>query len=164
MEIQTNEKEKEKILFQHIMSSKAYRRGMLLCRVPITAVVAGALAGFCAISVILGILLAAMAICFGVVFILAALGSEHTYTVYNTRVVIKRRGDYSRKSVPIGSITSVKCKSAFYEKDLHTATIYIKAKDDSGKVKRYRMRHVFDYKPVADYLVSAINGGKADAE
>ena len=162
MDNQTNEN--EEILFQSIMISASYRRGMIIRRVSIIAVIAGGFASLAVLSIVLGALLAAMVLFVGTIFVLAALGNEQTYTVYNTRVVIKRRGDDKYISVPVDSIISVKTKTAFYEKDLHTATVYFTAKNDKGKVKRYRLRHVLDYKPTVKFLQGVIDGRSGNAD
>ena len=158
MENQTN----EEILFQRIMSSKAYRRGMIMYRLIITAVVAGGLAVTGMIAIVLGILLAAVAVIFGIISILVSLGNENTYTVYNTRLVLKRRGDYARQSVPLENIVSVKYRSAFYEKSLLIGTVTIKAKNEKGKIKSYKLKHIFDARPIIDFLVGSINGRNTD--
>lgn len=154
MENQTN----EEILFQRIMSSKAYRRGMIIYRVIITAIAAGAVAVTSIVSIFLGILLAVGVIVIGVISILVSLGNEHTYTVYSTRVVLKRRGDYTRQSVPLENIVSVKYRRAFYEKSLLIGTLTVKAKNEKGKIKSYKLKHIFDAQPIIDFLVGSING------
>ena len=151
-----SEEQKEKIEFQFIMSYKAYRRKMIGLRVAVTAVVAGGLLGLCAISVMLGLVLAAAVIFVGVISVLAALGAEQTYTVYNTRIVFKRRGNDSRISVPMDNVLKVSYRRAFYEKDLATGTVTVTAKNEKGKIKKYKMKHVFDAKPAGDYINNAI--------
>lgn len=153
---------KEEIMFQRIMSYKAYRRGMILTRVLITAAAAFALVFTVRIFILLGVILPVIAIIIGAISILVSMGNERNYTVYNTRVVIKRRGDDARRSVPIENIVSVKYKSAFYEKRMCVGTITIKAKNARGKVKTYKLKHVFDAMPLVEYLtgVTGINTGK----
>lgn len=158
MENKTN----DEILFQRIMSSKAYRRGMILYRCIATAIVAGGLASFCVISIVLGILLAVMAIAIGIIIILASLSNEYTYTVYDTRLTLKRRGDYGRKTVPLDSVVAVKYKSAFYEKNLCVGTITVKAKIGTGKVKSCKLKHIFDARPILEFLEKTVNGRKTD--
>lgn len=157
------EQAKEKIEFQFIMNYKAYRREMIATRIILTLVVAGGLCGLCALSVIIGILVAAMALFCGVISILVSLGNEQSYTVYNTRVVIKRKNNDTRVSVPIENVTAVKYKRAFYEKDLATGTVVITAKTDKGAIKRYRLRHVFDAMPAVEFLKTGIKGSKNEA-
>ncbi|MDE7164856.1 MAG: hypothetical protein K2O04_05495 [Clostridiales bacterium] len=148
----------EEIMFQRIMSYKAYRRGMIMTRALITIVAAIALVFTSRFYIILGIILPIMAIIAGAISILVSMGNERSYTVYNTRIVIKRRGDDTRKSVPLENIVSVKYKSAFYEKRMCVGTVTIGAKDAKGKVKSYKLKHVFDAKPVVEYLTGAIDG------
>ncbi|MDE6401300.1 MAG: hypothetical protein K2L54_01660, partial [Clostridiales bacterium] len=90
------EEQKEKIEFQYVMNYKAYRREAISLRVILTLVIAGGLAGLCAISVLLGAVLAAIVLCFGGISIVVVLGTEQTYTVYNTRIVLKRRNSEKR--------------------------------------------------------------------
>lgn len=157
-----NNQTNDEILFQRIMISKAYRRGMIMYRLIMTAIAAGALAALCVVSILLGILLAVMAIFVGVIAILVSLGNEHTYTVYNTRLVLKRRGDYDRKSVPLENIVSVKYRSAFYEKNLCIGTLTVKAKNEKGKIKSYKLKHIFDAQPIKEFLDNTINGRNTD--
>ena len=91
-----------------------------------------------------------------------SVNNEQSYNVYTARGVLKRRGDYGRKSVPLDSIESVEHKSAFYEKRSCTATVTIKAKDDNGKIKKYKMKHILDYKPIVAYINESINRRKTD--
>ncbi|MDE6201781.1 MAG: hypothetical protein K2M47_07930 [Clostridiales bacterium] len=156
------QEQKEEIVFQRIMDYKAYRRGMLIFRLSIATVLAVGLAFTFFISVFFGIALPVTVFIVTAITILASMGNEQTYTVYNTRVVLKRRGADSRKSVPLDSITSVEHKSAFYEKRGCTATVTIKAKDDKGKIKKYKMKHILDYKPILNYINDNINGRKTD--
>lgn len=155
---------KEEIMFQRIMSYKAYRRGMILTRMLITAAAAIALGFTIRLYILLGILLPVIAIIVGAISILVSMGNERNYTVYNTRVVIKRRGDDTRKSVPLDNIVSVKYKSAFYEKRMCVGTITIRAKNAKGNVKTYKLKHVFDAMPVVEYLTSVINGRNTNAD
>lgn len=138
------------------MNYKAYRRKMIAVYAAITVALAAAACGLCALSVLVGILIAAIILIFGAIIILLSLGSEQTYTVYNTRVVLKRRGVDKRASVPLENITSVKYKRAFYEKDLATGTVTISAKAENGKIKKYRLRHIFDAAPAVRYLNDTI--------
>ena len=157
------ETEKETIRFQYIMNSKAYRRGMMLFRITATVIAVGGTLAICAFSVVLGIISAVIVGVLGALTVIVALGNEQTYTVYNTRIVLKRRGDYSRKSVPMQSITAVKCKSAFYEKNMCVGTVTVKAKTDKGSVKSYKLKHIFDYKPLVKYLNEIIDGRNTNA-
>lgn len=153
----------EKILFQHIMNYKAYRRGMIIARSCITAVLVGAVSALCILSVFLACTLAAAIIFLGIISVLVALGNEQTYTIYNTRVVIKPRGDGKRKIIPLDDICAVKVKRAYYEKSLYTDTVTIIAKDDDGRRKKYRLKHIFDVKPTVAFLQEYIAGkGKTE--
>lgn len=154
--------QKEEIKLQRIMDYKAYRTGMILFRLSVTLAVAVALAFTFMVSVFFGILLPVSALIIGAIAILVSLGNEQTYNVYNTRVVIKRRGDDTRKSVPLENIVSVQFKSAFYEKRRCIGTVTIRAKNDNGAVKKYKLKHIFDAKPVVEYLNGFISGGNAD--
>lgn len=154
--------EKEEIKFQRIMQYKAYRRGMIMFRFAIATAAAVALAFTWFISVFFGIVLPVVAYIVAVLSILISLNNEQTYNVYTARVVLKRRGDDSRKSVPFDNITSVDYKSAFYEKRGCTATVTIKAKDDKGKIKKYKMKHILDYKPIVEYINESIRRRKTD--
>lgn len=161
---ETKENENERIEFQYIMNSKAYRRGMMLFRISATVIAVGGALAICAVSVALGIIAAVMVGVIGVITVLFALGNEKTYTVYNTRIVLKRRGDYSRKSVPMQNIIAVKYNSAFYEKDLCVGTVTFKARNDKGRVKRYKLKHIFDGKPLVKYLNEVIYGRNTNAD
>ncbi len=154
----------EKIMFQYIMNYKAYRRRMILTRLTATVVVAGGLCGLCAISVPLGLVLAAIALSFGILSVLFALSAERSYTVYDTRIVLKVRGKDVRTTVPLDSIVSVKYKRAFYEKGLCTDTVTFIALDDKGKKKKYRLRHIFDAQPVVEYLNERIKSGETNED
>lgn len=140
----------EKIEFQYIMNYRAYRRGMLLLRLPvIIAAVVGTVFLYnvaWALGLIVPISLAAL----GAVWIMSAIHTEGTYTVYNTRAVIKTGG--KRSDVALDKIKNVRYKRAFYEKDLATGTVTIRAEDEKGKVKTYKMRHIVDAKPCVEYL------------
>ena len=151
-----SEEKQEKIEFQRIMNYKAYRRKMITLRVGLSVIIAGGLMGVCVKSVTLAIILAVIALCLGAIAVIAALGNEQTYTVYNTRVVLKKRGDDKRKIVPLENITKVSCRRAFYERGLATDTVTITAKAENGKTKKYRMRHIFDAKPVVEFITTAI--------
>ncbi len=148
------EQNTERVCFQHIMNYKAYRRKMIAVRVSLTVLVAGAAACLCIYSIVLGIIFAAMVLCFGAISVLAALGREETYIVFDTRFVIKHAE--KRVSVPLENLLSVKYKRAFYEKKLATGTITLTATDPkSGKKKTYRMKHVFDAKACVKFLKDA---------
>ena len=133
--------EKEEIKFQRIMQYKAYRRGMIMTRLGIATALAAALAFTGFISIFFAIVLPVVVYIFATISILFSVNNEQSYNIYTARIVLKRRGDYGRKSVPLDSIESVSCKSAFYEKRSCTATVTIKAKDDKGKIKKYKMKH-----------------------
>ena len=140
----------EKILFQYILNYKAYRRIMLSVRITITAIVAGGLAGLCAFNIFLGIMAAVVAAAVGVIWIIIGLHKERTYTIYNTRCVIKFKEKC--RSIPIENIVAVKYKSAFYERDLLTGTLTITAKNAKGKLRKYRMEHIFNGAEGVKYL------------
>lgn len=155
---------REEIKFQRIMEYKAYRRGMKLTRLGIALLLAVALAFTWYISPFFGIVLPIVVIIITAITILASMGNEQTYTVYNTRVVLKRRGDDKRKSVPLNDIVSVKYKSAFYEKRMCVGTVIITAKSDRGKVKKYKMKHILDAKPIVEFISANINGGQGGGQ
>ncbi|MDE6293494.1 MAG: hypothetical protein K2L88_02595 [Clostridiales bacterium] len=146
----------EEIVLQRIMDYKAYRRGMIMTRMLITLAATVALAFLIRFNIVLGLLLPVAAVIIGAISILVSMGNERTYTIYNTRVVIKRRGEDTRKSVPLESIESVTYKSAFYEKRMCIGTVTIKAKNAKGKLKNYKLKHIFDAQPVVDYLTGVI--------
>lgn len=154
--------QKEEIKFQRIMNYKAYRTGMLLFRLGIATALAVGLAFTCFFSLFFGIVLPVVVYILTAITILYSLNNEQTYNVYTARVVLKRRGDDGRKSVPFDRIVSVEYKSAFYEKRGCTGTVTIKAKDDKGKIKKYKMKHILDAKPILDYINQRINGRKTD--
>ncbi len=147
---------REKIEFQCTMNYKAYRRAMISARAILTVAVSGGLLGLCVFSVVLGVILSTSVLFLGVISVLVAYGEERTYTVYDTRIVFKRRGDYKRASVPIENIVRVKYKRAFYEKNLATGTITLYAKNVKGKLKKYKMKHIFDAAPVVEYIDNRI--------
>ena len=151
-----SEEKQEKIEFQRIMNYKAYRRKMIPTRVGLSVLIAGGLMGVCVKSVTLAIILAVIVLCFGAISVIVALSNEQTYTVYNTRIVLKKRNADKRKVVPLENITKVSCGRAFYERNLATDTVTITAKNEKGKTKQYRMRHIFDAKPVVEYINAAI--------
>lgn len=154
--------QKEEIKFQRIMQYKPYRKGMVLLRLSVATLVAVALAFTGFISIFLGIILPVVVYILATITILYSIGNEQTYNVYTERVVLRRRGDDGRKSVSFDRIVSVESKSAFYEKRNYTATVTIKAKDDKGKIKKYKMKHIFDYKPVVEYISENVSGRKTD--
>lgn len=151
--------EREEIKFQRIMEYKAYRRGMKLTRLGIALVLCVGLAFTWYISPFFGVVLPVAVLIVTAISILASMGNEQTYTVYNTRVVLKRRGDDKRKSVPLSDITSVKFKSAFYEKRMCVGTVTITAKAENGKVKKYKLKHILDAQPIVEYIAANINEG-----
>ena len=154
-ETQKDKNANEKILFQCVMNYKAYRRKMIAIRLGITLAAVGGLMALCVVSVLLAIILSVSVICIGVIFILAALSAEQTYTVYSTHVVLKRRGSDKRTFINTADVVEVKYRSALYERGLSTGTITIFARTDKG-VKKYRMRHVFNAAPVVEFLRNAI--------
>ena len=147
----------EEIKFQRIMEYKAYRRGMYLKRIGIAIVLAAALAVTWIFSPFFGVVLPLAGLIVVAISIIVSMGSEQTYNVYNTRVVIKRRSSDKRTSVPLGNIVSVKYKSAFYEKRMCTGTVTIFAKVN-GKVKKFKLKHILNAQEIVDYL-SAFAGG-----
>ncbi len=156
-------KDKERILFQYIMNYKAYRRKMIAVRIMLTLLAAGGLAVFSIKSITLGIVLALMALFLGAISILVSLHNEMTYIVFNTRIVIKNKD--KRADIPLENLISVKYGRAFYEKDLGTGTITLKAKDPvKGRIKKYRMRHVFAAGECVAFLQDAIDKGENDGE
>lgn len=146
------EERKEKIEFQYIMNYKAYRRKMVAIRSACTVVVAGAMFGFVVWSIWLAIIFALMVLCIGSITVLVSFANEQTYTVYDTRIVIKKRNSEKRASVDIDNIIKFDYHRAIYEKDLATGTVKIKAKTADGKTKTYKLLHIFDAQPMLDYL------------
>ena len=146
------EERKEKIEFQYIMNYKAYRRKMMAIRIACTAVVVGGMLGFIAVSVALAVILAITVGIIGSIAVLVSFGNEQTYTVYDTRVVLKKRNSDKRVSVGIDNIVKVSYHRGLYERDLATGTVKIKAKNDKGKLRTYKLLHIFDAQPLIDYL------------
>lgn len=144
----------EKIEFQYIMNYKAYRRGMLLMRLSVTLAAIVGTVFLYRFAWALGLIVPLAIAAIGAVWILSALHNEETYTVYNTRCVIKSGA--KRRSVALEKMRDVRYKRAFYEKDLATGTVIIVAQNDKGKLKKYRMRHIVDAMPCVEYLKSAI--------
>lgn len=140
----------EKILYQFVMNYKAYRREAVIIRSLVALVIAGGALGLCAVSIPLGIVIAVAVVALGGISVIFAFGVEQTYTVYNSRVVIKTKS--KRKSMPLDGIKSVRYRRAFYEKDLATGTITVSGKDDRGRSKRLKLKHVFDAQAAADFL------------
>ncbi len=153
----------EKLLFQYIMDYRAYRRKMFMTRITIAAVLTGGLFGLCAIRVWLGIIFGTMAAFAGAIFVIVALHHEETYMIFDTRFVIKH--DDKRASVPLDSMTEVTYKRTFYERDIATGTITIKAADAAkGRNKKYRMKHVFNAREGVAFLKGRIRNGKSGTE
>lgn len=140
----------EKILYQFIMNYKAYRRGAVIVRSLVALSVAGGALGLCAVSVPLGIVIAVAVVALGGISVILAFGVERTYTVYNTRIVIKTKN--KRRSIPTTAIRSVKFTRAFYERDLATGTLTVVAKDDKGRAGRFKLKHIFDAREAVDHL------------
>ena len=141
--------------FQYIRNYKAYRRIMITTRVIIIVVLAGAAASAALLHIALGILLPLIVAFIGAITIVASLHKEETYMVFEDRVVIK--SGQKRTAFPIGNIKSVKYSRAFYEKDLATGTVKIRATaTDKKSVKTYKLKHIFDAQPVLDFLTAAV--------
>ena len=117
----------KEILFQYIMNYKAYRRKMVT---------------LCALSIAVGITLSLLAAVVGALFVIVAFHKEWTYTIYNTKIVIKDKD--KRHDVPLDGVTAVSFKTAFYEKDLFTGTVTVTVKTAKGGKRKYKLRHVFD--------------------
>ena len=139
----------EKLLFQYIMSYKAYRRIMIITRVIFAVLIAGGVAVVGMWNLVLGIMLPIIVLFFGAIAIVMSLQHEETYMVFGDRVVIKNRE--KRKVISTENIKSVSYRRAFYEKDLATGTVKIRAIDD-GRVKTYKLKHIFDAKPLVDFI------------
>ncbi len=139
----------EKLLYQYVMNYKAYRRGMLIFRLTVSIVAAGACVAFYLILWALGIIvpLAVAAVC--AVWIISAYNKEESYAIYDTRLVIRKHG--GRISVPLDAITAVDYRRAFYEKDLGTGTVIVSSRV-GGKKKKSKLRHVFDAQAGLDFL------------
>ena len=134
------------------MNYKAYRTEMIAERTLITLAACGAALCLMLISMLVGILVAVSILFVGLISVLFALGREITYTVYNTRIVIKVRGNEKRVSVPVPDIVGVKYKKAFYEKRFSTSTVTVYAKIEKGRRKKYKLKHVFGAQPAVDFL------------
>ena len=142
------------------MKYKAYRIEMVMSRLLITLAVCAATLTLLLVSVLVAILIAVSVFFVGLIFILYSLNNEITYTVYDTRVVIKPRGKDKRLSVPVGSIVAVKYRRAFYEKKFSTGTVVIYAKTDKGGKKKYKLKHIFDAQKAIDFLSTAAERNK----
>lgn len=151
------EERNEKIKLQYIMNYKAYRRKMVAIRSACTVAVAGAMFGFVPVSIWLAVIFAIMVLCIGSITVLVSFGNEWTYTVYETRIVLKKRNSETRASVDIDNILKFDYHRAIYEKDLATGTVKIKAKTSDGKIKTYKLLHIFDAQPLLDYLKSRLD-------
>ncbi len=147
----------EKILFQYVMNYKAYRTKMITLRILITLVAMGASGALCLLSLILGIIFAVSFMFIGIISILVALGNEITYTVYNTRIVIKKRGKEKRTVVPVGDIVGIKYAAAFYEKKFSVGTVTVVAKSEKGGKRKYKLKHIFDARPMVEYFGALVD-------
>ena len=157
-----SETTQDKIMFQYIMNYKAHRRYVLITRLGTGLVVAGGLAGLCAVSILIGIVLALIALCFCGIAVIVAYGAEQTYTVYTDRIVLKVRGVDKRKTVQIKDITSVGYKRAFYEQSLMTGTLTLIARTEGGKTKKYKLKHIAGAGQAMDYINGCIRDGNPD--
>ena len=151
------EERNEKIEFQYIMDYRAYRRKMVAIRVACTAVVVGGMLGLIPVSIALSVILSVIVLCIGSIAVLVSFGNEQGYTVYDTRIVIKKRNSDNRISIDMDRIEKVTYRRALYEKDLATGTIKIKAKNDKGRLRSYKLYHIFDAQPLIDYLNERIS-------
>ncbi|MCH5350599.1 MAG: hypothetical protein J1F39_01345 [Clostridiales bacterium] len=152
----------EKIMFQYITDSRVYRRKMIFTRVLISVIVAGGLSAFVLISLIVGILLPVVALFVAAIWIIYGLQYEMTYTIFNTRFVIKNRD--KRINVPLENVVSVKYGSGPFDKKYLTGTITVKARAEGAhRVKTYKMKHVFDGRAGAEYIAAAIRPSKEKA-
>ncbi|MCH5158786.1 MAG: hypothetical protein J1F33_06290 [Clostridiales bacterium] len=153
----------EKIEFQYITDTRVYRAKMIFTRVIISVIVAGGLSAFVVMSLIIGILLPAVALFIGAIWVISGLQYEMTYTVFNTRFVVKNKD--KRISVPLENVVSVKYGSGPFDKKYLTGTITVKARAEGTlRIKTYKMKHVHDGKAGAEYIAAAIekhkeNGG-----
>lgn len=151
----------EEILFQYIMNYKAYRRKMVTLRVLITLVVAGGLAGLCALSLAVGITLSLLAAVVGALFVIVAFHKEWSYTIYNTKIVIKDKD--KRYVVPLDGVTAVSFKTAFYEKDLLTGTATVTVKTAKGGKRKYKLKHIFNAQEGVAFLKKTVETNNARA-
>lgn len=144
----------EKLCYQYIMNFRAYRIPLIVSRV--TAAVILSIGGACTvmISVPLGIVLALLFLFLGALSILTKFHHDETYMIFNNRVVIKHSG--KRYTAYTDKIKSVQKKQAFYEKRFGTFTITITALNENNKVKKLKLRHVFDANAGYDFLVKAV--------
>lgn len=152
----------EKLLYQFIMNYKAYRRIMISTRLTVTLILMGAMLSILVVSVALGIIFALIVAFLGALWIIISVQKEQSYMVFDTRFVIKDRA--KRVSVPLENIVSVSYKRAFYEKDLATGTVTIRAKRPDGKLKKYRFYHVFDARECVEFLKNAADKNASGVE
>lgn len=153
----------EKIEFQYITDTRVYRAKTIFIRVLISVIVAGGLSAFYLLSLILGILLPVAALFIGAIWVISGLQYEMTYTIFNTRFVIKNKD--KRINVPLENVVSVKYSSGPFDKKYLTGTITIKARaEDTLRLKTYKMKHVFDGKAGKEYIAAAIASRKEKAD
>ncbi|MCH5160668.1 MAG: PH domain-containing protein [Clostridiales bacterium] len=150
----------DKLLFQHIMNYKAYRRIMIATRVVIAVVIAIGMAFVGLWNLVLGIMLPIIVFFIAAVLIVVSLQHDETYMVFEDRVVIKS-GD-KRKVIPTDNIKTVSYRRAFYEKDLATGTVKIRAVSEKKTVGTYRLKHVFDARAVVEYLTDVAKKNKGE--
>lgn len=131
-------------------------------RVPLTVLLTGAACGLCALSIMLGIAVAASIAAVGTIFIVVSLGDTRSYTVYNSRIVLKSRNGQRKVSVPTENIIGVKSTRAVYEKSFDVDTVTVTAKTASG-VRKYKMKHIFNSAPAVEYLKSVVDKNTAEA-
>lgn len=144
----------EKLCYQYIMNFRAYRVPLIISR--ITASVILSIGGACVtiVSVPLGIVLALLFLFLGALAILTKFHHDETYLIFNNRVVVKHSN--KRYIAYIDKIKSVQKKQAFYEKRFGTYTITVTALNENNRVKKLKLRHVFDANAGYDFLVNAV--------
>lgn len=147
----------EKIELQLVMSYRAYRRGMIISRVASFAVLVAASLAAISVSTLLAVLAAISLIAVCAITIIVCYAEERTYTVYDTKVVIKRRGDDRRTVVPFSDVVGVTKKTAFYERSLGTSTVIVTA-ERNGRKRKYKLLHILDGEAVLEYLAAATTG------
>lgn len=153
----------DKILFQFTMNPHAYRREAIAVRALATVLIAGAACGLCALSIMLGVAIAAAVVAVGTITVVVAFADARSYTVYASRIVLKRRNAQHKTSVPIESITAVRSTRAFYQKEFDVDTVTVTARTKNG-VKKYRLKHILNSAPAVEFLKSAVEKNNARSD
>lgn len=155
-----NNNAQEKLLYQFSANVRAYRRRVLWRYIPAIVLSVGATLALCAFTILTGVLLAVMALAVWAVVLLVKLGDRRTYTVYDSRIVFKRRNGVIKKSVEIDAVTDIKLSHAFYERSLGTETATFTVAEGKGGKKKYKMISVVGITPAIEYIRSKMKGNK----